>query len=437
MSLEYLIMKYIDGELTLEEDNLLRTYLKKDPLAKDLFDEYLEIHLNLKDDAETIVLPNSIAEKTQNIVMMKILNETNNYINQENTRKVGFYKYSKVAAVYFIIFLSFLFKISDNSLDNLFLNSSSNNTISKDYQDSPKKSAILKKNDEKKLVNVFNKKISNNFNQKDEKIVSNLFYSINNNLISNENLVSKDIDVNFLSSINQLNIENKSNQTFDNLINLDLNNTIVNESTNFGNFNNSFLNDNYIDLNFINSKTSIGLNTNIAYDFSRNGINTFENSSIKNISQSISYSIDNDKRFGIEFGMTEFSYPSIKFVKLNNKIDKEQSSKIEILDPTYDDGMLIIPVNIEELEKNYWGSVFYEQTFLNLDQLKFDYRIGIGKSNDGFVTNFRFLTKYNIISIINITGGLELRAFEYDLKLINKKGFATNISLIWGINFQF
>lgn len=437
MNLEYLIMKYIDGELTLEEDNLLRTYLKQDPLAKDLFDEYLEIHLNLKDDAETIVLPNSIAEKTQNIVMMKILNETNNYINQENTRKVGFYKYSKVAAVYFIIFLSFLFKISDNSLDNLFFNSSSNNTISKDYQDSPKKSAILKKNDDKKLVNVFNKKISNNFNQKDEKIVSNLFYSINNNLISNENLVSKDIDVNFLSSTNQLNIENKSNQTFDNLINLDLNNTIVNESTNFGNFNNSFLNDNYIDLNFINTKTSIGLNTNIAYDFSRNGINTFENSSIKNISQSISYSIDNDKRFGIEFGMTEFSYPSIKFVKLNNKIDKEQSSKVEILDPTYDDGMLIIPVNIEELEKNYWGSVFYEQTFLNLDQLKFDYRIGIGKSNDGFVTNFRFLTKYNIISIINITGGLELRAFEYDLKLINKKGFATNISLIWGINFQF
>ena len=90
MNLENLIMKYIDGELTIEEDNILRAYLKQDPLAKDLFDEYLEIHLNLKDDAETIVLPNSVAEKTQNIVMMKILNETNNYKHKENIRKVAF-----------------------------------------------------------------------------------------------------------------------------------------------------------------------------------------------------------------------------------------------------------------------------------------------------------------------------------------------------------
>ncbi len=437
MNLENLIMKYIDGELTIEEDNLLRAYLKKDPLAKDLFDEYLEIHLHLKDDAETIVLPNSIAEKTQNIVMMKILNETNNYKHQENIRKIDFYKYSKVAAVFVILFLSFLFKISDKSLDYVFFDSSFNNTISKDIKNFPKKSEILKNNDDKKLVKNNDKILSDNSNLKDEKLVPNLFHTLDNKLILNENLVSNNTEVNFISPNNQLNTENNSNHTFDNFINLDLKNTVNNESINLGNFNNSFLNDNYIDLNFINSKTLIELNTNIAYDFSRNGINTFANSSIKNISQSISYSIDNNKRFGIEFGMTEFSYPSIKYVKLNNKIDKNQSSKVEILDPTYDDGLLIVPINIEELEKNYWGSVFYEQTFLNLDELKLDYRIGIGKSNDGFVSNLRLLTRYNIISIINITGGIELRAFEYDLKLINKKGFATNISLIWGINFQF
>jgi len=437
MNLENLIMKYIDGELTIEEDNLLRAYLKQDPLAKDLFDEYLEIHLNLKDDAETIVLPNSVAEKTQNIVMMKILNETINYKHQNNIIKVGFYKYSKVAAVFVILFLSFLFKISDKSLDFVFFDTPLNNNISADIKNFPKKSEILKNNDNKKLVKNNDKILSDNSNLIDEKLVPNLFHTLDNKLILNENLVSNNTEVNFISPNNLLNTENNSNHTFDNFINLDLNNTINNESINLGNFNNSFLNDKYIDLNFINSKTSIVLNTNIAYDFLRNGINTFENSSIKNISQSISYSIDNNKRFGIEFGMTEFSYPTIKYVKLNNKIDKNQSSKVEILDPTYDDGLLIVPINIEELEKNYWGSVFYEQTFLNLDQLKFDYRVGIGKSNDGFVTNLRLLTRYNIISIINITGGIELRAFEYDLKLINKKGFATNISLIWGINFQF
>ncbi len=430
MNLDLLILKYIDGELTATEDEQLRNLLKEDPAAREEFDSFLELHLTMVEDADTIVIPASVKRATEDRVMMAILNDTPKII----PLKKSYNSYYKAASVVLFLMFVSLFQINDKfyQLADVGLTQENQTNIENNVSNIGEKSATKISASAKKKAtkqNIINDRITENDNIAANKTVSDVAVVSNNavDVLKSYSTDERKAEVEIIAQAKPLN-------------NSENNNGKVNENKAIAIANNSMElatpnNFNQIDAfpNF--SSNEINLSTSISYDFLRNGLNTYDNTSIKNYSQSISYSINQSSRIGLEFGMTEFYYPNTHYIRINSSVNN--SSKVEVLDPTGGDNYILVPIQVKETEKNYWGTVFYEQNILKMGEFGVDGRIGLGSTTDGFLGISRIIAKYNVISGLYLSAGAEGRMFSYNLPLRNSKGIANNLSFVWGIYFQF
>ncbi|MBI3258713.1 MAG: hypothetical protein HYZ54_04445 [Ignavibacteriae bacterium] len=71
MNLNLLISKYVDGDLTVEEDQVLRRLLSEQPAAKEAFDVATVLHFSMLEDADSIVIPNDFLLETESRITMK------------------------------------------------------------------------------------------------------------------------------------------------------------------------------------------------------------------------------------------------------------------------------------------------------------------------------------------------------------------------------
>ena len=431
MNLELLISKYIDGELTASEDEQLRHLLKEDPAAREEFDSFLELHLAMIEDADTIVIPTQVKRATEDRVMMAILNDTPKIIPINKSYNT----YYKAAAVAVFLMFAFLFQVNDKFYH--FTDASDNVANNKNEITEKEEIGIIK-------TPSTNKKSSKKSNLKTSSLAQN---TISNESISSTEvaLVTNNIvdnpTVNSNSRINSI-VENQSNTVEYPLVK----DNKTNSETSFNSNKQIEITNSSMDLAlpkdisnadlFFNiSQNEINLTTSISYDFLRNGISTYENSTIKNFSQSISYSINESSRIGLEFGLTEFYYPMTHYIKVNSSVNN--NSKVEILEPGNSDDYILVPIIVRESEKNYWGTVFFEQNILNYGEFALDGRLGLGSTTDGYLGIGRIIAKYNILSGLYISAGAEGRSFSYNLPLKNSRGIANNLSYVWGIYFQF
>jgi len=430
MNLDLLILKYIDGELTATEDEQLRNLLKEDPAAREEFDSFLELHLTMVEDADTIVIPASVKRATEDRVMMAILNDTPKII----PLKKSYNSYYKAASVVLFLMFVSLFQINDKfyQLTEVGLTQEKQTNSENNVNNIEDKSTAKITQSAKKKVTKPN--IINDIIASDDNIAADIIPSdvavVSNNAIEELKVYSTDDRKAEVDNI----VEAKP------LINSDNDNVKVNENKTIAVNNNSMdlaipNNFNQIEAYGNFSSNEINLSTSISYDFLRNGINTYENTTIKNYSQSISYSINQSSRIGLEFGMTEFYYPNTHYIRINSSVNN--GSKIEILDPIGGDNYILVPIQVKETEKNYWGTVFYEQNILKMGEFGIDGRIGLGSTTDGFLGISRIIAKYNVISGLYLSAGAEGRMFSYNLPLMNSKGIANNLSFVWGIYFQF
>lgn len=431
MNLELLISKYIDGELTASEDEQLRHLLKEDPAAREEFDSFLELHLAMIEDADTIVIPTQVKRATEDRVMMAILNDTPKIIPINKSYNT----YYKAAAVAIFLMFAFLFNVNDKYYQF---------TDVSDNLENNKKAITETEGIENIKTPSINKKSSKKSNFQNSAYAQNTISNestssqelavVTNNIVDNPTLNSN-------AKVNTV-IDNQSKQVNypspkDNVTNLEsnFNNSSKIEITS-SNMDLVMPKDmNNPDLFFNFSQNDINLTTSVSYDFIRNGISTYENSTIKNFSQSISYSINESSRIGLEFGLTEFYYPMTYYIKVNSSVNN--NSKVEVLEPGKSDDYILVPVIVRESEKNYWGTVFFEQNILNYGEFAIDGRLGLGSTTDGYLGIGRIIAKYNIISGLYISAGAEGRSFSYNLPLKNSRGIANNLSYVWGIYFQF
>ncbi|GBD07325.1 hypothetical protein HRbin21_01143 [bacterium HR21] len=72
MDSEQLIWRFLDGELSAEEDARLRELLACDPAARALFEMLLTLYLGLRADAESIEVPNELRSWTQTRVRARM-----------------------------------------------------------------------------------------------------------------------------------------------------------------------------------------------------------------------------------------------------------------------------------------------------------------------------------------------------------------------------
>jgi len=287
--------------------------------------------------------------------------------------------------------------------------------------------------------------ISTRINGQSKSIVKSKYVADNNTTF--DNVLFSDPNISILDNIfpelviNDYESESSENSNKKELL-LETPNTTKNNN---GNINNSNLQTQLMNQqlafspnqfeNFVVQQQEINLSTSVSYDFVRSGINTFENSSIINYSQSISYSMSNNSRLGIEFGVSEFNYPATKYLKVPGSV--ENNSSIEVLDPLQDKGFILVAVQVKELDKGYWGTLFFEHSFIKSQDFIIDGRFGFGTTGDGMIAVSRLNARYNLISGIYLSAGAEGRMFNYRLPMTEKKGLAANLSFVWGIYFQF
>ena len=448
MSLEILISKYIDGELTREEDNYLRNLLKENPSAKQKFDSSVELHLEMLDDAEDIKVPVDLLRKTEDRIMMEIFKSAPiaPVYNIKKIKKFNF-NYSSAAAAIIIFFFVGVLSIRDSALLNM--GSWAEVPVSK-----PSKTEVAAVSVTKSKIN----KVSSNklhlirtenirLNSTDETVsnteskpMSTSYFSDagpvdSKKSFSNKTAEPDEINTSEVGIKNNLyadsdnGTESKTKQSDDINIKQYKPNQIVNYNTSAN-----------IPMNNMDGLSiqvnEIHLTSYVSRDFMRGNIKTHENSPIMNYSQSISYAVNGNSRLGLEFGITQFSYDVNKMVTISN-ITPSGKSKVEVLDPTDNEGKINIPVRIEQQEQLYWGSFFYEQTLFNFSNFTLLGRAGLGASNDGVLGYGLITANYAVYKGIYLTVGTEGRIFNSQIPMLGYNSLTSSFSIVYGLHFQF
>ncbi len=447
MSLEYLISKYIDGELTSNDDKNLREMIKDNSYAKEKFDRSVELHLDLKEDRDSIKVPSKLLRQTEEAVLMKIMAQTPaTAMTKVNVSpKAGLiYRISSFAAVVTFFALATLFYTTD-SVNERFIGFTNNSESAIQSNDLPKSSlnnTAVSKNTSRTTIN----EASGNSEIEDIAGVASAI------VIAEENSAVEKaiIDVAEISLSNSANdskiIVNESVKTEATKIespismqrNLPVDNSI-NQQTSVTNAL-SLGNTQIASLSSMSDKlTSVQFNTIISRDFARLGLNTSKNTPIISVSQSIGYNVGEHSTFGMEFGMMDLQYDYTKNIPLSGKIETGSNNGMGVNEPIVggDGTTLFIPVTLDRQEQLVWGMAFYETRLFTAGDLSLTGRLGIGATTGGPLALSRMTARYSFYRGVSLTLGAEGRMFMFRTpQLINPVSTVSNFGLVYGIQFN-
>jgi hypothetical protein len=445
MSLEILISKYIDGELTREEDNFLRNLLKDNPSAKQKFDSSVELHLEMLDDAENIKVPADLLRRTEDRIMMEIFKSApvNPVYNVKNIRRF-YLNYINAAAAIIIFFFVGVLSIRDTAFLNF--GSFTEKTpieILKSERDNATEAISPKNEFNKNKLHLKKSKIKE-MNTSDKMVSNPVTQQMPSGLFSDAGPVnSKIIEINVSSIPKVVNDEDETNNIVSFKSEPDSKNKTLDKYPNNISKSNpifSFSNDGNIPLNYFEGfpleVKEIHLTSFISHDFLRNNIKTHNNTAIMNYSQSISYAINETSRLGLEFGLTQYSYDLNKIIIVSN-ITASGKKSVEIIDPTDDGSTINIPVKIEQREQLYWGSVFYEHTLFKFSSFSLLGRVGLGASNDGGLGYGLIMANYSVYRGIYLSVGTEGRIFKAQIPSLGYNSLTSSFSIVYGLHLQF
>ncbi len=86
--LDYLSSKYIDADLSFEEDKILRNITNQNPNLKDNFFNNIDIYQSIKEESKNIEIPHEFLNDTENLLVDKLFNKNtvlnSNIINLQN-----------------------------------------------------------------------------------------------------------------------------------------------------------------------------------------------------------------------------------------------------------------------------------------------------------------------------------------------------------------
>ncbi|TAL68985.1 MAG: hypothetical protein EPN82_08725 [Bacteroidetes bacterium] len=474
MELDDYISKYIDSELTDEEDVLLRNLLSEDEFSRDKFDSAVTVHLAMKEDSQSIEPPEDIFRQTEDIVLMKIL------ASQPIIAERPFFRRrTQVLAAMIVFFIfSFVFQIDDmqlgwlNTIGN-FSNSISNPTKHETINENNNLQnitasgerivrnrgvsnlAILSKHDNdgstlastaggagirsietnhdglRPIENRISAEISKpelmpappiavKTDNEEKKEVLKPSVTLNSSGVELNKLLDKDTDDNIIIKNSTENIIAKDTKSEIKLMKLNYENTLREA---------------------VNDKTNIIFSSFLGTDVIRTGFNDNEKLAITNFSQSVAYSINDYEKMGIEIGYSEYAY------KENVVMPSPYHSLKNVKSQSIETAELINPIGVDMFESSVtfnrqqqfvWGSAFYERSIIKSQDMALEGRIGIGMSHDGPLGYGRLFGKYNFLNGFSVTVGTEGRVFQTFLpgEDVNKKLRSTT-TIIYGFQINF
>ena len=432
MNIDKLISKYLDGDLSSKDDDVLRKLIAEYDSARDDFNTYVETYLAMKDDSKSIEVPKDILSDTEDILMMKILND---FPSEENKKKGGLLQ---LMPKQFLTMVASLLLITFYNINDLDLSQSENlNTL---LTESVLVSTDYPENESNKM-NSDNGVISKNtiVNSSNTRNKSKIQSQNSNALISKSNLIKNEMISEFEKKQFSNNImafdlstsKNENNSDFDKIERISETNSF---STNYeANYPSdlSGLNQSYSF--YFEEPLNKVLLTNIVWtasntnDMMLTGFSPESNVRMNNYSTSISYRFNETSGAGVEL-----SYSNINYLAKERRYIRE-------LDPYNRPFQTPISVEVDRDYSMFWASFFYEHDLISYDDFGINMRLGLGTSSEDFTANSRLLLKYELLDGIDFIFGGEMRYFSLSLPQIVGVNSGSHLSFgtVYSIQFKF
>lgn len=440
MKFEELISKYLDSELTPAEDNELREIISEDPLMKQEFNEYVELHYILKKDAQNDLLEDEEFENIEDNLLMHILVDQN-----KETKRTYAVNYKSVLTPVLSIFLVFfisIYNIFDVNLTGDSAPFAYNLMIPNgNLQNLQNENVILESNNVSSNINNFNNESLSNFE------LASLPNMENSNFVSNNN--NEDIsEVNNSDVLPTNLILNEDNESIvlDNIENpADNINTSNIDRTNLNSIDNTLTSQYatqetmYLRMNYDQPNLKIKdlvFESNVFSDFSRTGFSPIDEKKMNSFAQSASIKVSEKTRIGLELGVSEYEFRIQKDITV-------PYNEVSSFDGDLSNGRRLpsgirtqITTNI--IYDNYFADVFIDSRLYESNYFSINGRTGLGISNGGMLITGRLYADIPIFGALHLITGIDGRVFQNDNIFYNQNGvFNTNMSIVNGLYFSF
>lgn len=448
MNHNLLISKYLDGDLSHDEDSELRRLLSEHSEIKEEFDAATMVHFLMKEDAASMEIPVELFDSTEKLISAKFedlpskVSQSGQSLATKKTRNFS----SAVAILLLLMVLPF----SDESFIYSSGNAESTETT-QDVQLSPQSTLLPIRRPAGRGIHHANSSSVSNRPQVSLTITAESQESANFSSAGNDSENSTESTVLGNASIAFAN--EAQSQTEQGTSTPAPQSRTINSYTTVAS---SLPTPSFRSLLPVlksdgNNQTDIQVNTFVStmITLPENHSNT-----TANISQSIAYSLGDNNRVGVEIGYFGYSYQDGGTFLVSKSTTSQLSNKILGMDdpsPGANDASAertssSMTNSYEEkkvaysIDKNmYWGAAFYEHTLLNTGNVSFNGRLGVGGSTDGPMAYTRAYAKYNVYSDIAFTLGAEASSFIVHAPLITGKtiDFTTGFSFVYGMQIKF
>ncbi|ROL60849.1 hypothetical protein D9V86_08845 [Bacteroidetes/Chlorobi group bacterium ChocPot_Mid] len=461
MNLDELISKYLDGELTEKEDEILWNSMTSDlnsnecETARFKFDSAVSLQLAMREDASSINPPDKLVAETEDMILMRIFSNAPEASTRQRRRGFIWSSFPLMAAVIAFFMFIFVFEISDLKFNH-------RTTISNKHENIEENSLISEQNYNLAKSSKSDKSVKSLKNRQEPQLLTaSLINNENNNYLSNEVIANEAIErtessvkSNINPPINSIN-EKPESENLGELSNA------TNPALSFDgrDFNYSKLSNNlpinliyngiantgstkYISLQPLllldnKSESEVEVSSMYGSDFV-NGDLSVKKISISHFSQSVAYAVNQDERFGVELGLSRYTYVDKGVVNVEHKIGG--ISGVESYEGGYDFSIgYPQEISINADKQLLWGTIFYENSFVRVRDFAFTGRVGLGGSSEGAMGYGRLYAEYSLFNGFKITVGTEGRMFNANFSNFNKdeKIFKYSAALLYGIEFKF
>ncbi len=445
MNLDNLISKYLDGELTPQQDLSLRDLLAGDKESKEIFDTAVIINSSCREDARTIVPPKDFIEETESKILMRILAEQP-IVEEKVYTGYGIKKNFQFALSFACILILGFFSISDFSLQNykpmlVSMLYEERAKVEKQYiseSHSDKLSPIVKAKNVRTGVYVHKSSIASLNPVIDKQSTNSL---ISANIVpekSNESSIGSNIE----SSVDNITVKDSETAQLLSDSKISSGSFASNQASVQGSIiqnNNSMLKSVYspqpipvsvggafsskgyssnsllqmATLDYYSAKTDIQLSSFFGTDVARVGLDVNKGDVVSHFSQSLGYPIDKENMFGVEFGYTKFNYNDKMLVSMPVSTKANGLASIEVRNPGEEEGInLLVPVEMKREKQIVWGSAYFERNLIDYGKFTLNGRLGVGASSDGMLSFGRLFAKYQIFPGFSLTIGADARMFK-------------------------
>lgn len=448
-----LLFRYLDGEITREEDKTLREIIKNDPELGEDLQAFLEIDYQVNKINNEFQYPNDFINYVGNKISNRIVldNELNHLRKQ--LKKQYATRFVLIPAIIAIFFFTFLTAVRNPEINLLQVSS----------RNFDEKLTQLKEEVKQKSNSEFSRKPiatlakpTYSYSKVTPKVTSTQNYSQPNNektLTTNSENLSSSIAKSTTSDNNSSSNYDQMPITHDQMPHsVEINNQKnINHTQYHLNIpsqrifqNDDFtVNPKYQSLNSnifqsaLISNSNIEMSTLLGSDIMQIGVDGNQQI-INSITQSFATEISNGSTFGLETGFMEFRANTKKITEITKKSNLGGITILELENNSSENPILIRIEGVELIvQKMFWVGLFYERNFLEVESLNISSRISLGASDYGMISSLKFIAKYKLTKNINITIGTDAKVFEgsFNENQINKLN--STFSLIYGVKFSF